>query len=273
MSALAKIVHEFQPVTGATLRIAGADSSVYGVCDPQELSVEAEAGSTAHVVVLHSTPISSTLRITLHEGAQLELTEIFIAEAFSDVTVRQAARSHCRMTLVQLSAANGTYRVDLNGYQAQNIVNGLFLASGEEHCMLHLHTNHNAADCRSVSLVKGVAGACSVGEFCGRVYVAEDAQRTDAQQQSRNILLSDTARILARPQLEIYADDVKCSHGATVGQMDTDAILYMRQRGLSAEQARRVQIEGFAGDVVSRCSHEVLAEALMDAVAAKMENK
>ena len=124
---------------------------------------------------------------------------------------------------------------------------------------------------RDSSYIKGVAGGTAVGEFCGLVYVAPDAQRTDAQQQNRNILLSETARITTQPQLEIYADDVKCSHGATVGQMDSEAILYMRQRGLSEAQARRVQIEGFVGDVVRRCGIEPLCEAAMEAVVAKLE--
>ncbi len=84
-------------------------------------------------------------------------------------------------------------------------------------------------------------------------------------------MLSEAARIVAEPQLEIYADDVKCSHGATVGQMDSEAILYMRQRGLSLAQARRLQIEGFAGDVVRRCGVEELGETLMEVVARKME--
>ena len=101
--------------------------------------------------------------------------------------------------------------------------------------------------------------------------MAQDAQRTDAQQQSRNILLSDTARITTWPQLEIYADDVKCSHGATVGQMDAEAVYYMRQRGLSEAEARRLQIEGFVGDIVRRCGIEPLGEALLEAVAAKMK--
>ena len=91
-----------------------------------------------------------------------------------------------------------------------------FLAAGQEHCVVRLRTNHNVPDCRSNSYIKGVAGGTAVGEFCGLVYVAPDAQRTDAQQQNRNILLSETARITTQPQLEIYADDVKCSHGATV---------------------------------------------------------
>ena len=101
--------------------------------------------------------------------------------------------------------------------------------------------------------------------------MAPDAQHTDAQQQNRNILLSETAHIATQPQLEIYADDVKCSHGATVGQMDADAVLYMRQRGLSEAQARRLQIEGFVGDVVTRCGIEPLCGAVMELASAKME--
>ena len=209
--------------------------------------------------------------VTLAEGAQLELTELFTAEAFAEVSVKQAARSRCRLTTVLLSSANASYRIDLDGADAENELGGVFLAAGEEHCVLKLHTAHNVADCRSDSYVKGVAGGQAVGEFCGMVYVAPDAQRTDARQQSRNILLSRTARITTQPQLEIYADDVKCSHGATVGQMDAEAILYMRQRGLSEAQARRLQIEGFVGDVVTRCGIEPLCGAILERAAAKIE--
>ena len=134
-----------------------------------------------------------------------------------------------------------------------------------------VRVSHNVPDCSSRSLVKGVAGGEATGAFQGLVYVAPGAQRTDAQQTSRNVELSTGARIVAKPQLEIYADDVKCTHGATVGQMDDEAILYMRQRGLSEAQARRVQIEGFVGDVVRRCGIEPLCEAAMEAVVAKLE--
>jgi Fe-S cluster assembly protein SufD len=105
------------------------------------------------------------------------------------------------------------------------------------------------------------------GSFAGLVYVAPDAQRTDSVQSSRNITVGE-ARIETLPQLEIYADDVKCSHGATVGQMNDDAILYMRQRGLSLADAKRLQIEGFVDDVVLHSvvegSEAILAELLAD---------
>ena len=173
--------------------------------------------------MLHTAADMSVVEVELGEEAQLELTELFTAEAFAEVSVRQAARSRCRLTTVLLSSANASYRIDLDGADAENELSGVFLAAGEEHCVLKLHTAHNVADCRSDSYVKGVAGGQAVGEFCGMVYVAPDAQRTDARQQSRNILLSRTARITTQPQLEIYADDVKCSHGATVGQMDSSS--------------------------------------------------
>ena len=200
------------------------------------------------------------------EGADAELVQLFSAEAFVEFQVEQAAGSKFRMTACQFTSANVRYRFDLNGREASNELDVLFLALEQDHCVVDLRTNHLVPDCTSRSLIKGVASGTGRGEFCGLVYVAPDAQHTDAQQQCRNILLSRTSRIDARPQLEIYADDVRCSHGATVGQMEDEAILYMRQRGLKEEQARRLQIEGFAADVVGRCRIEAVKEILTDAV-------
>ena len=180
-------------------------------------------------------------------------------------------RSRLQTTLLQLAASEAECRTELNGPQAENELHALFAAGGDERCSVRLHTRHSAPDCRSESVVKGVAGGTATGCFEGLVYVAPDAQRTDARQQSRNILLSETARIDALPQLEIYADDVKCSHGATVGQLDDEPILYMRQRGLDEATARRLQIEGFAADVVQQSGIASLEEALQQAVTEKMQ--
>ena len=271
MEALRDILRTFRPVGGETLRVAGTGAEPFAAVDPRALRVEAEAGSSAHLVVLHTKADAASLTVALGEGAQLELTHLFAAEAFAEVSVRQSARSRCRVTTVQLTGANASYRIDLDGAEAENSLGGAFLAADGEHCVVTLHTAHNVPDCRSDSAVKGVAGGRAVGEFRGLVYVAPGAQRTDARQQSRNILLGREARITTQPQLEIYADDVKCSHGATVGQMDAEAILYLRQRGLSEADARRLQIEGFVGDVVRRCGVEPLCEAVMEMVSAKME--
>lgn len=239
--------------------------------NPQNFSHTVSAGSVERLVVRHTEPTASSLDVQLEAGASLTLVEVFEAEAFCECRIRQQAASRCAVTSLQLTSANVSYTIDLDGAEAENTLGAAFLATGEEHCAIVLRTNHNVPDCRSNSYVKGVAGGCALGEFRGLVYVAPDAQRTDARQQSRNILLGDTARIEAKPQLEIYADDVKCSHGATVGQMDSEAILYMRQRGLSETQARQLQIEGFVGDVVMHCGVEGLCEQLMEQVKTKME--
>ena len=152
------------------------------------------------------------------------------------------------MTACQFTSANVRYRFDLNGREASNELDVLFLALEQDHCVVDLRTNHLVPDCTSRSLIKGVASGTGRGEFCGLVYVAPDAQHTDAQQQCRNILLSRTSRIDARPQLEILRRRRALqSRGRRWGQMEDEAILYMRQRGLKEEQARRLQIEGFRG--------------------------
>lgn len=244
---------------------------LYYAFDPHSLPVVLPAGASVRLVVVHNTDNKSKLAIELGEGARLELLEVFLNAASAEVEVKQAAGSASRITTVQLAGADAVYHTALNGARAESVLHGLFLAAGDDRCSVRLHTEHNVADCRSESYVKGVAGGAAAGRFSGLVYVAPDAQRTDAVQQSRNVLLSDAARIDTLPQLEIYADDVKCSHGATVGRMDDEAILYMRQRGLSEAVARRLQIEGFAGDVVRHCGIEPLCDLLMERVRMKME--
>lgn len=256
---------------GQVLRMDGTCDRPYAVTDTRKLSVEVAGGVSGQLVLLHASPIEAEICFTLAEGARLSVTEIFMSEAFVSLSVDQAAQSTCSLTVAELTSANASYRVALGGCAAACSLQGVFLASGKEHCKVAVRIEHNMPDCRSNSFVKGVAGGEALGEFRGLVYVAPDAQRTDAQQQSRNIQLSRAARISTKPQLEIYADDVKCSHGATVGQMDADAILYMRQRGLSEAQARALQIEGFVGDIVRHCDIESLREALTEAVRAKLE--
>lgn len=271
MNRILEIIGDLRKAGPELLQVESPVPMDHAAVDPTHLKVELAAGAAARLVVLHTKADVARLDVELAEGAQLELTELFLAEAFAEVRIAQQARSRCRMTAVELSGANASYRIDLNGAGAENDLGGVFLATGTDHCVVRLHTAHNVPDCTSVSSVKGVADDEAVGEFSGLVYVAPDAQRTDARQQSRNVLLSERARIETMPQLEIYADDVKCSHGATVGQMDADAILYMRQRGLSESEARRLQIEGFVGDIVRRCGLEPLGEAIMELASEKLE--
>lgn len=209
----------------------------------------AEQGSEL-LVVLHTHEGESNLVIDLHPYSCLKLIQVSMAEAVCRCELRQQSHSECHICSIALGGGKLDYEIDLNGSNAYSSLRGAFLAGDNERVKIGVRVNHNVSDCNSFSLVKGVAGGEARGEFEGMVYVAPDAQRTDAVQTSRNIVISSEARINTKPQLEIYADDVKCSHGATVGQLDGEAVLYMRQRGLSLEQAKRLQIEGFVGDVL-----------------------
>ena len=259
----------FAPLCGECAALV--DGPVYTLIDPTKYAVEVAKGDTARLVIVHTKPCPCTLSIDVGENAKLAVTEVFFGEAFAECSIRQACGSVCEVTMAQLASANVKYRIDLDGAFARSELDGLFLATQKEHCEVDIRVSHNVPDCSSRSLVKGVAGGEATGAFRGLVYVAPDAQRTDARQTSRNIQLSSASRIVTKPQLEIYADDVKCTHGATVGQMDDEAIFYMRQRGLSEAQARRLQMEGFVGEIAAHCAVKPVCEALYERIVGKLE--
>jgi Fe-S cluster assembly protein SufD len=152
--------------------------------------------------------------------------------------------------------------VDLAGEGAEFNLNALYIASGARRADIEVKVNHLTADCTSRQLIKGIATDTATGAFSGMVHVAPNAQRTDASQRNQNLQLTDEAHVFTRPGLEIYADDVKCSHGATVGRLDEEAIYYMRQRGVSEAEARRMQLHGFAAEIVNHVSSEGLRETI-----------
>ena len=250
----------FRSFRGGTVK---ADTTeVLTVLDAGKLSMTLTAGVNATMVILHTTPKESALEIELMEGARLSVAEVFLCGAFADTAVFQTADSSCDFTSVVLAGAQASYRAELNGQNAGWRFGGLFAGTDVDRCMVALNTRHNVGGCTSESMVKGVVAGRAAGEFRGLVYVAPDAQRTDARQQSRNIELSADAHIVTKPQLEIYADDVKCSHGATVGHRDEEALFYMRQRGLSERDAQRLQIEGFVKEIVMNCPIGAIRETL-----------
>jgi len=122
--------------------------------------------------------------------------------------------------------------------------------------------DHAAPNCNSTQLFKGVLDENASGAFNGRIMVHKDAQKTNAFQSSNSIIMSDTARMDTKPQLEIYADDVKCSHGATVGQLDQNALFYLRSRGIDAREAKLMLMFGFAHDVIKNIPIEALRERI-----------
>ncbi|MAH17175.1 MAG: Fe-S cluster assembly protein SufD [Euryarchaeota archaeon] len=158
----------------------------------------------------------------------------------------------------------------LLGRGAEARLNGLYLADGEQHVDNHTTVEHAVPHCDSRETYRGILGGKASAVFNGRVHVHPDAQRTDAQQSNQNLLLTDDAVIHTKPELEIYADDVKCTHGATVGQLDREALFYLRSRGLAHDEARRMLVDSFAAEIVRRISDEPLRDELAEAVVARL---
>lgn len=163
--------------------------------------------------------------------------------------------------------------VVLNGEHCENHTYGLFLSDKEQHVDNYTHIDHAAPNCISNELFKGVLDDKSSGAFNGSIMVRRDAQKTQAYQASNNLLLTGEARIYAKPQLEIYADDVKCSHGATVGQLDAEALFYMQSRGIGKREAQLLQLYGFAYDVVQKIGVQALKENVAEQVRKRLRGE
>ena len=152
----------------------------------------------------------------------------------------------------------------LAGEGSEATLNGLYLVDGRQVCDTHMRVDHVAAHCASHELYKGILDGRSRAVFNGRIFVHKGAQKTDAKQTNRNLLLSDDALVNTNPQLEIFADDVKCTHGSTVGQLDDDAVFYLRSRGIGAEAAKSLLTYAFASDLVERAKVPALARELRE---------
>ncbi len=156
----------------------------------------------------------------------------------------------------------------LAGEGCECTLNGLYAGHGEQLIDNHTFIEHAKPHCASHELYKGILDGKAHGVFNGKIHVHQDAQKTDAKQTNQTLLLSDDATINTKPQLEIYADDVKCTHGATVGQLDADALFYLRARGLDRESARALLTYAFANDVIDRVKVEPLRARLEEALLA-----
>ncbi len=153
-------------------------------------------------------------------------------------------------------------RTKLAGEGVECILNGLYLTRGEQLANHHMIVEHAQPHCASHEYFNGILDDKSRGVFHGRIYVHPIAQKTDAKQTNKNLLLSDDATADTKPQLEIYADDVKCTHGATVGQLNDESIFYLRSRGIPENTARRMLIHAFAGEIIERVKCEPVREQL-----------
>lgn len=223
-----------------------------------ENSLKLAANSSLRMIIYHhstlNAKIKDRLRVEAAQGSRLEIVVLTDTRSLilSDFTLLLRKHSNVKITTLDINNAQviRNQHIELSEAGAECSINGLYLTGLEEHVDNYVKIDHSTPHCTSNQLFKGVLSGRSTAAFTGHIFVARDAQQTAAYQQNHNILLTDTARVNTRPQLEIYADDVKCNHGATVGRLDPEAIYYMRQRGIPTEAARRLQLTGFAEDVV-----------------------
>ncbi len=254
------------------------------------LFAAAEPGATAHPRNLIVAEDSSRVTIIEHYASLIEETHFTNAVteivAGDDATVehikvqnenRQAfhvgtiqghvgrnARFTSHNTELGARLSRNDVNVVLDGEGIECTLNGLYIVKGQQHVDNHTFLDHAKSHCDSHELYRGILDGNSTGVFRGKIRVWEGAQKTDAKQTNNNLLLSDEATVDTMPQLEIFADDVKCTHGATVGQLDDDAIFYLRSRGIDAESARTILTRAFAGAIINRISNEPVKEHLDD---------
>jgi len=220
---------------------------------------------------------NSATDIFIEESAQLKHVKVqregAAAKHFSSLNVEQATSSTYH--LFSLALGSQILRNDvqcvLAGESAHCSLDGLSVLSGTEHVDHFTQIEHQKEQTTSREFYKGVVGGKATSSFSGKVYVHPEAQKTDAVQTNRNLLTSRQARANTRPQLEIYADDVKCAHGATVGQLDANALFYLRSRGIAEPEAKRLLLMAFVAEVAERSLDGEIKDHVQEIVEKRLE--
>ena len=261
------------------------------------ISTSAESGATSHprnlilagkgsqvtVLETYASTVDSSYftnaatELVVEEGAVVEhvkfqdegLSAFHVAAIHAHLGPRCNFISHSIATGARLSRNN--IRTNLAGEGIQCVLNGLYLTRGDQLADHHMVVEHAQPHCSSHEFYNGILEDRSKGVFHGRILVRQAAQKTDAKQTNKNLLLSEEATIDTKPQLEIYADDVKCTHGATVGQLSDEAVFYLRTRGIGEQTARHMLIHAFAGEIIERIRHQPAREELNQLVWDRLE--
>ena len=223
--------------------------------------------------------INTITEVYLAEGATLDYYKLQNKDSDSTVLtstyVHQSKDSNLSTNTITLNGGiiRNDIHVNLNEKGANADISGIYLVDRKQFVDNHVSINHNAPNCTSNQLYKGIADDEARAVFNGHIYVARDAQQTAAFQNNNNIQLTETAKIDTHPFLEIYADDVKCSHGATVGQLDENAMFYLMQRGICYRTARMLLMVAFAGEVVNKIRIDVLKERIDELVRRRLKGE
>ncbi len=246
--------------------------------------IVAEENSSATIVESYASPVDNAVYLTnaivdisLADGARLEHYKIQRESmgAFHVATTRAelGPNSSYRTTTINFGAALSRHdiRVQMDHEGAECSVDGLYMVDGSQHTDTHSVIDHRQPHCTSHQLYKGILDGKSRAVFNGKVFVRHGAQQTDARQTNKNLLLSTDARVDTKPQLEIFADDVKCTHGAAVGQIDEDEKFYLESRGINPTLARNMLTYGFAEEVIEKIGIESIRRELDAAVLNRLQ--
>ncbi len=261
------------------LLIQGKNVQPFAPADADELSVQAQGtkldivakpGAEADVVVrLKDVERSQAeVQITLNVGENAKVKAVVLQEVEAHkmlitktlITLDRNASVDIATINIQPEHTHNELTVDLRGEGASAKVNGLYIVGGGQRVDNVTNINHHVPHCTSEELYKGIIDKGGVGAFDGKIYVAEGASKTQAVQTNRNMLLDVDAHAYSNPQLEIYNDDVKCSHGLTSGQIDEAQLFYMQARGIEREAAQRLLIGAFAAEIADRISLKSIAD-------------
>jgi Fe-S cluster assembly protein SufD len=232
----------------------------------------------SHVSMAKNIYFTNTVsEIVLGENANLEYDKLLLENdrAFHIGTTRveleRSSNFISNAIMLGGSLVRNNVVAVLNGEGAECTLNGLYLGTGTQHIDNHTVIDHAKPNCPSHELYKGILSGKSRGVFNGKIKVRKDAQKTDAKQTNKNLILSDEASIDTKPQLEIYANDVKCTHGATIGQLEDEQIFYLRSRGVDFDSARDMLIFAFASDVTDRIKIEPIRRFLQELIHDRLE--
>lgn len=240
---------------------------------------EAKVIICTHSISAHHFLTNAVTEVYIGKSANIEMVRIqnehnLSAHVTSDY-VKQEEKSVFISNTITLHGGlvRNNINVLLDGECCENHTYGLFFADKEQHMDNHTFIDHALPNCESNELFKGVLNDKSVGAFNGSILVRRDAQKTRAYQANNNLLLSPDAHMYTKPQLEIYADDVKCSHGATIGQLDSEAVFYMQSRGIGKREAQLLQLYGFTYDVVQKLGIEHLRESVAELIRKRLNGE
>jgi Fe-S cluster assembly protein SufD len=241
-------------------------------------TIEVERHAQAQVVMsFHSVGAQNCFSnvntaIKVHDGAHFYMTKIQVEENsnyhIATENVDQAENSNFTINTITLGGelVRNNLNIRVNGQNCETNLNSAYILKDNQHVDNHTVVDHHVPNCVSNELYKGVIDDKATAVFNGKVFVRPDAQKINAFQSNGNVLLSNDATINSKPELEIYADDVKCSHGSTTGQLDEKAVFYLRSRGMGEKQARELLVQAFVGDVLEKLDDAVKShvEALLE---------